>query len=509
MIPMIPMNMRTAIAATLALCAGTAQAQVVINEVWENPKGDGDIFDTALEYIEFYGVPGTDLTGFAVGLFKGGADFNGDGIAEAPPEIDEAFSLDGIVIPASGFVVVFNDTAGFSDIPFFMPADSFGTGFEAAHIPSSDTPGKLANGQSSSYVLVRGRANHSIANGASVYGPGYAFRKDINPDVNFDGKTDFGNEGGAAQQVDPFQMIDDIAWSNAGGKEYVRDSQQEISDTPDFNPDGASRVNYFGTNPMLGLRINSDNMTVPTRMADEEWVYGEHGPADGALTYWIEREEETSPGVFELVTVYGAPTDPNGDGFQDIDITGFAMTPGDFNDGSTAGITQFRFVRGDFNFDQTVDAADRARIMADLGQDLDRTTPCLDDMGMPNGFTCYFYEGRMANGLMAMMNMDTADGTGGTNASFVTQSDLDTWDAEFGLPCIGDIADDFGTLNSGDAMVSFGDFLALLGLIGPCPGGSPGCTGDIADDFGTLNGGDAMISFGDFLALLGLIGPCP
>ncbi len=80
------------------------------------------------------------------------------------------------------------------------------------------------------------------------------------------------------------------------------------------------------------------------------------------------------------------------------------------------------------------------------------------------------------------------------------------------LPCPGDIADDFGTLpplGGPDGMVSFGDFLALLGLIGPCPGGTPGCDGDIADDFGTLNGGDAMVSFGDFLALLGLIGPCP
>ena len=78
-------------------------------------------------------------------------------------------------------------------------------------------------------------------------------------------------------------------------------------------------------------------------------------------------------------------------------------------------------------------------------------------------------------------------------------------------PCTGDIADDFGTLpplGGADGQVSFGDFLALLGLIGPCPGGTPGCTGDIADDFGTL-GGDGQVSFGDFLALLGLIGPCP
>ncbi len=74
-------------------------------------------------------------------------------------------------------------------------------------------------------------------------------------------------------------------------------------------------------------------------------------------------------------------------------------------------------------------------------------------------------------------------------------------------PCYGDIADDFGTLGS-DGMVSFGDFLAMLGLVGPCPRGVPGCTGDIADDFGII-GYDGMVSFGDFLALLGLIGPCP
>ena len=76
-------------------------------------------------------------------------------------------------------------------------------------------------------------------------------------------------------------------------------------------------------------------------------------------------------------------------------------------------------------------------------------------------------------------------------------------------PCVGDIADDLGTLGNRDGQVSFGDFLSLLGLIGPCPGGTPGCVGDIADDFGTIGNEDAQVSFGDFLALLGLIGPCP
>ena len=76
-------------------------------------------------------------------------------------------------------------------------------------------------------------------------------------------------------------------------------------------------------------------------------------------------------------------------------------------------------------------------------------------------------------------------------------------------PCVGDIADDLGTLGNRDGQVSFGDFLSLLGLIGPCSGGTPGCVGDIADDFGTIGNEDAQVSFGDFLALLGLIGPCP
>lgn len=71
--------------------------------------------------------------------------------------------------------------------------------------------------------------------------------------------------------------------------------------------------------------------------------------------------------------------------------------------------------------------------------------------------------------------------------------------------CVGDIS---SSSSMPDGQVGFDDFLALLGLIGPCPGGAPGCTGDIADEFGTT-GADGEIGFGDFLALLGLIGPCP
>ncbi len=72
--------------------------------------------------------------------------------------------------------------------------------------------------------------------------------------------------------------------------------------------------------------------------------------------------------------------------------------------------------------------------------------------------------------------------------------------------CEGDLADDFGAAGA-DGVVSFGDFLRLLSLLGTCPLGQPGCEGDIADDFGSP-APDGLVSFGDFLRMLTLLGPC-
>ena len=270
-------------AAAFAIAAGLAaapsDAQVIINEVFENPPGG--IGDDVWEYIEFYGRPGTDLTGYAIGLAKGGQDSNDDDIPdgddEIVPEFDEVFTLDGCEIGPNGFFVLFNTSFGTSLVDdVLMPNPDFdpmaeetnfnrpflnGVAFQTAHIPSSDTSGKLSNDNSSTYLLVRKRPNHMIDdNGMSVYMSGYAFRKEPNPDVDFDGKLDFGVEtpapgvGGAAFEVEPLQIVDEVAWSNNGGKEYVMNSEQEISETPGFNPDAISRINYFLENPMIGHR---------------------------------------------------------------------------------------------------------------------------------------------------------------------------------------------------------------------------------------------------------------
>ena len=306
-----------------------------------NPPGSGATNDAVLEYIELYGKPGKDLTGYAIGLFKGGRDGNMDDIPTSATEveIDEAFSLDGLTIGSNGFLVLYNGTPAQSLVPLLLPSEGEASeSFVNAHIVNpNDTLGNLSNDDSSTFILMRRRPGHSIVDGASVYGPEYTMWKDSGIDVDFDGKLDFGIEvpvgtAPAAIAIDPIQMIDDMAWSNGGGKEYVRSSEQEISETEGFNPDAVSRLAYYMSNPMLGVRLNSDLETVPTRIADESWIYGEMIGSSFDVTYDTTR--------------FGSPTDPDGDGFADIAIEAmgdtFKLTPGTFNDHAPTGITQFR-----------------------------------------------------------------------------------------------------------------------------------------------------------------------
>jgi hypothetical protein len=445
------------IAALVAL-AGVCNAQVVINEVFENPPGGGSSNDAFLEYIELYGQPGMDLTGYAIGQLKGGEDANGDDVPEEPAEIDEAFSLDGLSLGSNGFLVLYNGTPAQSLIPLFLPmAGEASASFFDTHIPTTDTNGNLNNDGSSTYVLVRKRENHSVENGVSVYGPGYAFRKDVNHDVDYDGRIDFGFETPGFQAplpsvVDPVQIIDSFAWSNAGGKEYVRISEYELSETKGFNPDAASRLAYFGTNPMLGLRMNSEGATVPTRIADEEFIYGDMIGASIDFTYDPSRS--------------GAPTDPDGDGFQDIAITdgteNFVLTPGAFNDNGTLGITQFRFLAGDLDFNGAVDQDDLALLDATLlGADFDATEDFIDpDTGLPvsdpnnegANLQSYVFQDRLANAFLSARNLVTDDGVGGANADTVTEADRAALVALVGEPvCVADFNED-GNVNVLDVL---------------------------------------------------------
>ncbi|MEM1331388.1 MAG: GC-type dockerin domain-anchored protein [Planctomycetota bacterium] len=455
--------------ALAAVCglAAAAQGQVVINEVWENPPGSGDAADDRYEFIELYGRPGMSLDGYVLALVKGGADPDDDDIpgpaaqgvgnGELFPEIDEAFSLDGLTIGSNGLAVVYQNQGALSFVPGLSDPDTNLLGFVEAHVPSGDTSGRLANDGSSSYVLLR---NPPADGGAFPI----AWRKDIQPDVDFDGKVDFGWEAPVNNEplgvladdpsvLDPYQMIDDVAWSNQGGKEYVRSSQQEISDTPGFNPDAISRLYFFGSNPMLGSRFNGSGTLVETRMADEEWVYGE-------ITSLSAREYDPveAKGPTDLnASGYDGSCDPDSDPgclptggpflFDDIDVTGFAVTPGNFNDQSS--VNQFRFVEGDLNFDGVVDAADFALASSLLGATLDDTQGCLDEFGMPvvnpntmEQVQCFTYQGRDAQALLVLL-AQVDDGAA------VTPADINAIAALAGLDCPADITTDGA--NPGDA----------------------------------------------------------
>ncbi len=502
-------------AIALMACAGASDAQVVITEVFENPPGSSGNNDTRWEYIELYGRPGMDLTGYAVASIKGG---NVDGSFNPPfplipgdVEIDEAFSLDGYSIGCDGFFVIANDRDFLTGVASFLePNPNFNPGqpdgpsnkrflngglFTTLHITNpNDTVGNLANDDSSTYVLVRRRPGYSVQNGMGVYGPGYSFWKDTSVDVNFDGVLDWGTEVPAPgfvgpTQVEAIQIVDEVAWSNNGGKEFTRREQHEISDTPGFNPDLISRVNFYLDNPELGHRFNNDGEVRFTRIADEEWIYG-----DLPTNYASTRE-------FDYERTKG-PTDPNGpeydgtcnpdesDGctpvpgggllFDDLDLTGFKFTPAGFNDHETnPAIQQFRFdftgcdgqplpgvVRfptGDFNFDGTVDQIDLDLITERLGATLDDTDTEIYDNGTPDDpsddyeVTVYRWQVRQFQQVLMMLEMDMADGDGGANALEITQADVDAVAALVGPTCAGDVTGD-GATNLADLNLVLANF---------------------------------------------------
>ncbi len=544
------------IAAAVGL-AESAAAQVVINEVFENPPNTGD---QTWEYIELYGPPGYNLTGYAVVLAKGGEDTDQDNIPDGAmlqkgPEIDEAFSLDGWSIGPNGLFVLYNvGDFNATDIdPFLTPNPSWnpldpggerpgnkryldGASFNTLHIFSVDNGAhKLSNDGSSTYLLVRRRPHHALsAAGLSAYGPGYGWKKDANPDVDFDSYLDFGDEGTlgvpiylsdgldgqqtGALAMQPVQIVDEVAWSNAGGREYNKPGLDLLSgkllETPGFNPDCISRLRYLGQNPLTGWTVNGGTGELGrTSLADESWIYGETlNVAPGSSTY---RNYKTlcNPGLDAVLGTsddelnYRAPTNPTGPAysyggpgddnplaapflqyssaldpqgslrFEPYDMSGFLFAPARFNDApagtplasvafslQTSGVgagagRQFRFVRGDFNFDGLVDCADRlliARAAAEAWS-LDETTPAVNDRNNHDPsddapYTDWKHQLRDFNATLAMIRMNLADGSTGewnsspvvdTNAASptfnqliawgggVTQQDLAAFDAEF------------------------------------------------------------------------------
>ena len=448
-----------ALSASIVLCmmAAAGNAQVVINEVFSNPPGSGSSGDDRWEYIELYGAPGLKLDGYAVLPVFGGSDTDGDGlpgplpagwdVGDEVPEIDEGWSLDGLTIGSNGFLVIYNDNGAGAGRPSFIPAllptATTRRTFVQTFIPSFDVAGRVKNDGSATWVIVRKRPGHSLnGSGQSVYGPTYAWKKDIDPDTNFNSRIDFGFETPTVLQpspsvLEPYQMVDDIAISNSGGKEYTRSNDQRVSDTPGFNPDGFSRVAFYYTNPNLGDRLNSSSILVPTTSADEEFVYG----------------DVPATNLFYDAALSGGPTAPGqpaGSRFNDITRANFKLTPGTFNDGGS--FTQFRFVTGDVNFDGVVDCQDVALASTYVGATLDDTELKINNQNTLDtaddvSYTGWKWEGRAFNSLLVSLNM-VNDGAA------VTAADVSAIEALVSGGCAPACPADFNN----DGFLDFTDF---------------------------------------------------
>jgi hypothetical protein len=187
----------------------------------------------------------------------------------------------------------------------------------------------------------------------------------------------------------------------------------------------------------------------PTRLADEEFIYGDIFDAqfdgDPLLRF--------NPATTDGPTNTASPNRYNASGvltpggaflLDDINVNGFVLTPGQFNDVNATGAggivhTQFRFVRGDFNFDGVVTTADRDLIVASLGQGLDDTAEFIEDSNTTTNtaddirYTGWKFQGRAFNALLAMVRMSLTDGTTGVwnSGVTVTSADVNQFNTEF------------------------------------------------------------------------------
>lgn len=433
-----------------------ARAQVLLNEIFENPPGSG-ADEIGWEFLEFYGRPGLSLDGCVVLVLKGGADADRDGTPEVEPQIDEIYDLTGIRLGPDGFfTLVGNRADGESPIAdrFFTPNPHFdpsrpesavnlrwsgAMSFQAAMDGGSSRISRLDNHGSSTYMLARVRPEDRglirLLHGASH-------------DADFDGQIDPAIQIDGRSIPSPvLQVLDEVAWSNRGGREYLLFGQNELSETHGFNPDALSRVAYHTDAPARGFRtsdrVGSDGTIAgfdirPTTAADEGFVYGVldstlfprmlvyfdgydfagwprlKGPTDQhALRFAItdtDPEPDQTPfgGIVPRLSGMGVL-------LEDIALDGFLLTPGGPNDHPDGRFRQFRFRDGDLNMDGLVDDRDTLIARALLGADVSET---IEDARSTAGVR-YLWQGAALQQLLLWLRPSSLGGP-----RVATQADL-------------------------------------------------------------------------------------
>ncbi len=421
--------------------AWNTTAQIVINEILENPPGRGHN-ETGWEYIELYGAPDATLDNLAIIVLKGGIDDDRDAVPEAQPQLDEVFFLDGFRLSADGFFTLAGVRSGGTSairvrcLTSMRPAaihahvKDFSDAYPQ-HIARQPERAHLENDGSSTYLLV-------------YIDPDDPYRTSLKPgaliDRDFDGRLDSSLELNGEQLAWPsYQVLDELSWSHRGGREYTLLKENELSHTVGLNPDAVTRVRYYTGNPMRGHRTkdvisSSGEWTgfevLRTSTADESFLFGVldaerfpdklvyfdgydldgwdqlRGPTDLSRMPYGELVEDPEPDTDPFPRLI--PRSPSGTlFFDDIRPQRFELTPGTFNDSGSEHLRQSRFIPGDINFDGRVDQTDIDVARALSGAKLrDRITST-----RPTGQDQYRWQCGAAQQIMAMLSLTQSQNT--------------------------------------------------------------------------------------------------
>lgn len=394
----------------VVFAVGSSSASVWINEIFINPPGG---FDDTKEFIELAGTPGKKLDGYMIVNANGTADkfYPLGSIPPFPspaPEFDEAWSLDGLELGANGLLVI-------AVAPeFFYPTVVADTNFQRWDVLWNgflDTPGKLENDGSATFMLVRNRPGATEAtNPVGPPAPNLRWGKDVRIDAELitpvvdpqdgmqkdqygDGTLDKGepnNYGGNTLDIkgastpgditDDLEIVDEVSWENGRGWEYDEDGRDvdlggstinglperrvhALDDPQDMNPDALTRVDYRtngdGWLPAPGAAGALPNGNNWQDTATEQWIRGEAVGAE-PFYYDVAVNPASIQGFFTDVPLWLS----DGMGVE------FSFTPNSY--AIEAGrVNQFAtpYIPGDTDRDGDADMDDIAKLAAVFGDD--------------------------------------------------------------------------------------------------------------------------------------------
>lgn len=410
-------------AAGLAVSINTAEAVVVINEVFINPPTSG--LDDTREFIELMGTPGKKLDGYGIAFVNGTeAKFYTLGsippVPSTRPEIDEFFSLDGLELGANGLLMIgIGQTFHY---PTVLPDTNTRYDWGGALVGGKgmmwngfrDDPGKLSNDGSNTVMLVRNRPGATQESHPTPPAVDLRWGKDVDVDYVLvtpvtdpqdgldydqfgDGNLDKGESDGLggtntdlkgaatlADIMDDLEVVDEVSYEHTRGWEYDVDGRNvdlgdglggnlperrvhKLDDPNGINPDCLTRVDYRtkgdGWAPASGATGEMLNGNNWQDTATEQWIRGESVVTGSS--FYFSNAANADPGAVQPYETH-VPLwldDGMGSDFDYTTVNWYQIMAGRINPLATA------FIPGDSDRDGDADQDDIDKIAAVFGDD--------------------------------------------------------------------------------------------------------------------------------------------